>query len=59
MRKEYNDRWNAPLVNPGFTMAEYEARRKDDKTKQDNDSAIRRAFERHLSKEVKDAEKQV
>lgn len=25
MRKEYNDRWNAPLVNPAFTMAEYEA----------------------------------
>lgn len=24
MRKEYNDRWNAPLVNPGFTMEEYE-----------------------------------
>ena len=20
MRKEYNDRWNAPLVNPGFTI---------------------------------------
>ena len=22
MRKEYNDRWNAPLVNPGFTVDE-------------------------------------
>lgn len=27
MRKEYNDRWNAPLVNPGFTLGEYEAER--------------------------------
>lgn len=27
MRKEYNDRWNAPLVNPGFTMEEYELSR--------------------------------
>lgn len=26
-RKEYNDRWFAPLVNPGFTLAEYEASR--------------------------------
>lgn len=27
MRKEYNNRWDAPLVNPGFTLAEYEAKR--------------------------------
>jgi hypothetical protein len=27
MRKEYNDRWNAPLVNPGFTEAEYQERK--------------------------------
>lgn len=27
MRKEYNNRWDAPLVNPGFTMCEYEANR--------------------------------
>lgn len=26
-RKEYNDRWNSPIVNPGFTLAEYEAER--------------------------------
>lgn len=25
MRKEYNDRWNASLVNPCFTLPEYEA----------------------------------
>lgn len=30
MRKEYNDRWNAPLVNPGFTLPEYEAQRTKD-----------------------------
>ncbi len=24
MGKEYNNRWNAPLVNKGFTLAEYE-----------------------------------
>src|SRR5271165_6446811 len=27
MRKEYNDRWNSPLVNPAITLGEYEARR--------------------------------
>jgi hypothetical protein len=27
MRKEYNDRWNAPLVNPGFTLEQYEAQK--------------------------------
>ncbi len=26
-RKEYNNRINAPLVNPGFALAEYEAGR--------------------------------
>lgn len=25
MKNEYNDRWNKQIVNPGFTMAEYEA----------------------------------
>lgn len=24
-RKEYDNRWDAELVNPGFTMEEYEA----------------------------------
>lgn len=24
VRKEYENRWDAPLVNPGFTMAEYD-----------------------------------
>lgn len=24
-RKEYNDRWTKPLVNPGFTHGEYMA----------------------------------
>lgn len=27
MRKEYNDRWNAPLVNPGFTIDDNGVRR--------------------------------
>lgn len=27
MRKEYNDRWNAPLVNPPITHGEYMAQR--------------------------------
>lgn len=27
MRKEYNDRWNAQLVNPGFTLDQYEKER--------------------------------
>lgn len=27
MRKEYNDRANAPLVNPGITHGEYMAQR--------------------------------
>lgn len=27
MRKEYNNRWNAPLVNPPITHGEYEALR--------------------------------
>lgn len=27
-RKEYNDRHNAPLVNPGITYGEYEKNRK-------------------------------
>ena len=27
MRKEYNDRWNAPIVNPGFTWGEYQNRK--------------------------------
>jgi hypothetical protein len=26
-RKEYNDRWNAPLVNPPITLGEYEKAR--------------------------------
>lgn len=30
MRKEYNDRWNAPLVNPGVTLEDYEKSRQDD-----------------------------
>lgn len=24
MSKEYNDRWTKPLVNPGYTIEEYE-----------------------------------
>jgi hypothetical protein len=32
-RKEYNDRWTAKLVNPGFTLAEYENERKKDRLK--------------------------
>lgn len=28
MRKEYQDRWTAPLVNPAVTYGEYEARKK-------------------------------
>lgn len=27
MRKEYNDRQNAVLVNPGITLGEYEAKK--------------------------------
>lgn len=27
MRKEYNDRWSAPLVNPAVTHGEYLAQR--------------------------------
>ncbi len=27
MRKEYNNRWTAPLINSGFTMEEYEKRK--------------------------------
>lgn len=30
MRKEYQDRQNAPLINPGITAAEYEANRTAD-----------------------------
>lgn len=37
MRKEYNDRWNAPLVNPGFTMDEYELQRIKDRLKKECD----------------------
>jgi len=29
MSKEYLDRWNKPLVNPGFTMEHYEAERSE------------------------------
>lgn len=28
MSKEYNNRWDKPLVNPGFTFGEYERDRK-------------------------------
>lgn len=44
-RKEYNDRWNAPLVNPGFTLAEYEAKRKQFSAE---DTALISAFEHAL-----------
>lgn len=37
-RKEYNDRWNAPLVNPGVTFEEYEEKRK--KVRQCNDCGV-------------------
>jgi hypothetical protein len=38
MRKEYNDRWTAPLVNPGFTLEEYELQRIRDKFEKEIDS---------------------
>jgi hypothetical protein len=31
MRKEYNDRWNAPLVNPGFTEEEWQKRKEQER----------------------------
>jgi hypothetical protein len=45
MRKEYNDRWNAPLVNPGFTEAEYQERKaREAKAVEDAKEAIRPVF---------------
>jgi hypothetical protein len=32
-RKEYNDRWNAPLVNPAFTEGQYQAQKADETAK--------------------------
>lgn len=43
MRKEYNDRHLAPLVNPGITLKEYEAQRALDSEK------MRGGFENMLS----------
>lgn len=31
MRKEYEDRWSAPLVNEGITLGEYEKDRNETK----------------------------
>jgi hypothetical protein len=38
MRKEYNDRHLAPLVNPGFTLEEYELARIRDKFEKEVDT---------------------
>ncbi len=32
-RKEYNDRWSYPLINPSFTLGEYEEMRNKEKKK--------------------------
>ena len=39
-RKEYNDRWNAPLVNPPVTYGDWEERPKDNVVNIDNLSPI-------------------
>lgn len=45
MRKEYNDRWNAPLVNPGFTMEQYENSRLDAAIEAEKRASIRAQLE--------------
>ena len=49
MRKEYNDRWNAPLVNPPVTAGEWENRVKqcDDcgKMLDTKDSEVKTCYE--------------
>ena len=38
MRKEYNNRHDAPLINPGFTIEEYDKMREEDnKEKAENE----------------------
>lgn len=32
-RKEYNDRWHAPLVNPAFTIDEYQRKKMENETR--------------------------
>lgn len=39
MRKEYNDRHNAPLVNPAITHGEYEAQKAKSETREAKDAA--------------------
>jgi hypothetical protein len=53
MSKEYNDRWNKKLVNPGFTLEQYEKERQKERLKTLTEDEIDRLNPENLEKYLK------